>query len=479
MNSVKEERPSSSQVLPACLLRLLTAVFIHLHPVLVSSLIFVLLLMHLASKLLSLCLTIKPALVAATVESDPREATSTNSGHASIETSLEHGDIGRRRAFSTSSTSDGTWSTWNECFLVLGKNTKPCGTSTSSPGISSDPSSFTTSSSTRMITTSSGLDLGGSHSLQFESQILNKTSTASTKTARFKHLASIRRKPAITSSASISTNETSTKGLSHSECSFASCPSGASYGPNSNASGNAMSSNGAQVAEHFRSPATSVPAAKSSMKSIPKDLNTTMHNKLPTPPSSRYGSGNWSTNKCSVALTGNTGYSNLQMWTEADAQGTWDYISNSHYDSSINWSSFVARELNFSSWQEYQCQEMSTDNVCMYQEDCAAPITPGAWMVVNSMANLWGVSTLKHLAPSPTDGSSQYHWDLYNTVQTAHAQVDVDLVVNNFSPQFDEAAYLQHEIFLTGLTFGIMMALGAIFSIGQFDHVEYRKANKN
>lgn len=102
-------------------------------------------------------------------------------------------------------------------------------------------------------------------------------------------------------------------------------------------------------------------------------------------------SGNWSTNKCSLALTGNTGYSNLQMWTEADAAGAWNYISNLPYDGTINWSSFVARELNFSSWQEYQCQDLSANNDCMYQQDCAVPITPGAWMVVNSIANLWSV----------------------------------------------------------------------------------------
>ena len=432
--------------------------------------------MHLTSKLLSLCLTIRPALVAATVELDPREATSTQPGHASIETSLEHGDTRRRRVIATSSISDGTWSTRNDCFLVLGESTKSCGTSTSSPGVSSNGSSITTSSSTSMITTSSRLDLSLTHSLQSESQVLTKTSTTSTKTTRFKHLSSIRRKPATTSPASISTNETSTRMLSHSDCSFASCSSDASYVPNSNGSRNAMSSNGAQVAEHFPSLTTSMPAAKPSVESIPKSLNTTIHTKPPIPPKSRYGPGNWSTNQCSVALTGNTGYSNLQMWTEADAQGTWDYISNSRYDGSINWSSFVARELNFSSWQEYQCQELSADNDCMYQEDCAAPITPGAWMVVNSIANLWGVSALTRSVPSSADGSSQYHWDLYNTVQTAHAQVSVDLVVNNFSPQFDEAAYLQHEIFLTGLTFGIMMAIGAIFSIGQFDDDEHRKA---
>ena len=110
---------------------------------------------------------------------------------------------------------------------------------------------------------------------------------------------------------------------------------------------------------------------------------------------STYGVGNWTTNKCSPVLTGNTGYSNLQMWTEADAASTWDYISNLTYDRSIDWSSFVARELNFSSWQEYQCQELSTNNNCMYQQDCTSPITPGAWMVVNSIANLWGVRSSK------------------------------------------------------------------------------------
>ncbi len=65
----------------------------------------------------------------------------------------------------------------------------------------------------------------------------------------------------------------------------------------------------------------------------------------------------------------------------------------------------------------------------------------------------------------------KYHWDLYNKIQTAHTQIDVDLVVNNFSPQFDEAAYLQHEIFLTGLTFGIMMGIGALFSFGMQPHI--------
>lgn len=50
--------------------------------------------------------------------------------------------------------------------------------------------------------------------------------------------------------------------------------------------------------------------------------------------------------------------------------------------------------------------------------------------------------------------------------------MDVDLIVNNFSPQFDEAAYLQHEIFLTGLTFGIMMGIGAVFSVGAFFNMD-------
>lgn len=61
----------------------------------------------------------------------------------------------------------------------------------------------------------------------------------------------------------------------------------------------------------------------------------------------------------------------------------------------------------------------------------------------------------------------QFHNDLFNLVSTARGQVNVDLVVNSFSPQFDTAAYLQHQIFLTGVTFGVILALGAIFSIGE------------
>ncbi len=125
-------------------------------------------------------------------------------------------------------------------------------------------------------------------------------------------------------------------------------------------------------------------------KTSPSTVSRSPENSHVIPPS-KYGSGNWSTSQCSVALTGNTGYSNLQMWTQADAAGAWDYVANLPYDGSIDWSSFVARELNFSSWQEYQCQELSNNNDCMYQEDCASPITPGAWMVVNSIANIWGV----------------------------------------------------------------------------------------
>lgn len=45
--------------------------------------------------------------------------------------------------------------------------------------------------------------------------------------------------------------------------------------------------------------------------------------------------------------------------------------------------------------------------------------------------------------------------------------MDVDLVINNFSPQFDEAAYLQHEIFLTGITLGVGLALGVVYNIGE------------
>ena len=106
------------------------------------------------------------------------------------------------------------------------------------------------------------------------------------------------------------------------------------------------------------------------------------------------GPGDWLTKSCSAELTGNTGYSNLQRWSEADAAGTWDYISRLPYDrntSSIDWISFVARELNVSNWEGYQCQDLSNSNNCVRQQDCDSPLTPGGWMVINSIANIWNV----------------------------------------------------------------------------------------
>ncbi len=147
------------------------------------------------------------------------------------------------------------------------------------------------------------------------------------------------------------------------------------------ASLNNTSSSGAP---YLNATSSTSPAASTTVKSIAP---------IPTLPGP-YGPGNWSTLTCSPELTGNTGLSNDEVWAAADADGAWKYISTLKYDGSINWSSFVARALNLSSWQEYQCHELSVNNVCMYQQQCGAPITPAAWMIINSIANLWGASTL-------------------------------------------------------------------------------------
>ena len=180
-----------------------------------------------------------------------------------------------------------------------------------------------------------------------------------------------------------------------------------------------------------------------------------------------HAKGDWLTKKCSLDSAGNTGKTNVETWIEADAAGAWEYITSLPYDGSMDWTSFVARESNYTTWREFQCQQLVGGTTCTAQEACVAPITPGGWMVVTSIVNMWGVRNFQLPADSPKANTIQYHWDLYTLVQTAHSQIDVDLVVNNFSPQFDTASYLEHELFLTSLTFGLSMAIGAIFNIGR------------
>ena len=124
----------------------------------------------------------------------------------------------------------------------------------------------------------------------------------------------------------------------------------------------------------------------------------------------------WSETKCSLKLAGNTGYTNLQMWEGADAAGAWDYVSKLPYDGSMSWTSFVARELGFLGWQAFECQGL-TGNNCEYQQNCISPVNPGGWMVINSIANLWGVRDYIDFHRSDADsckvslGPVEPYWD--------------------------------------------------------------------
>lgn len=140
------------------------------------------------------------------------------------------------------------------------------------------------------------------------------------------------------------------------------------------------------------------------------------------PSSSPLTKGNWLTKQCSLDFTGNTDLDNPTVWAEADAAGTWDWIvqlTKTEYDGRINWSSFVAQKLNLSSWQEYQCQHLSNNNDCLYQQDCTPTIRPGAWMVMNSIANLWGVR-------DSFQAIEAYQLILHNVVPLGHIQSGLD-----------------------------------------------------